>query len=253
LPSFKDRLMSLNLRKTSGNALSILSSDVMNRVTSFVLYAMVARHLGAQEFGQLSLALTLFYTFQVFAVGGLKTLIVRQVAKDRAQTRLYFLNGLMIVTFTSVASLVALWSFVHVMRYPASTTRVILLLSLGLVPYTISAVCEGLFQAWERMPYIAFVNVPVNIAKVVGAYVLLATNRGLYPVVLVLLASLAAIAGFEIWNACHHEQLEYHPSVEARYRDASRPLQRRHPIIGSSASGLSELGAEHISGNVPQS
>jgi O-antigen/teichoic acid export membrane protein len=190
--------MSLNLRKTSGNALSILSSDVMNRVTSFVLYAMVARHLGAQEFGQLTLAFTLFYTFQVFAVGGLKTLIVRQVARDRAQTRLYLLNGIMIVTFTSVASLVALWSFVHVMRYPTSTTRVILLLSLGLLPYTVSAVCEGLFQAWERMPYIAFVNVPVNIAKVAGAYVLLATNRGLYPIVLVLLASLAAIAGFEI-------------------------------------------------------
>ena len=95
----KATTMSLNLRKTSGNALSILSSDVMNRMTSFVLYAMVARHLGAQAFGQLTLAFTLFYTFQVFAVGGLKTLIVRQVAEDRSQTRLYFLNGMMIVTF----------------------------------------------------------------------------------------------------------------------------------------------------------
>jgi O-antigen/teichoic acid export membrane protein len=195
--------MSLNLRKTSGNALSILSSDVMNRVASFVLYAMVARHLGAQEFGQLTLALTLFYTFQVFAVGGLKTLIVRQVAKDRTQTRLYFLNGILVVAFTSVVSLIALWSFVRVMHYPPSTTRVILLLSLGLLPYTISAVCEGLFQAWERMPYIACVNVPVNVAKVAGAFLLLTTNRGLYPVVLILLASLAVIAVVEVWILLH--------------------------------------------------
>src|SRR6266571_7237166 len=101
--------MSLNLRKTTGNALSILTSDVMSRMTSFVLYALVARHLGAQEFGRLSLAFTLFYTFQVFAVGGLKTLIIRQVAKDRAQTRLYFLNGMLIVAFTSVVSLIAVW------------------------------------------------------------------------------------------------------------------------------------------------
>jgi len=191
--------MTLSLRKTGGNALSILTSDVMNRVTSFVLYAMVARRLGAQEFGQLSLALTLFYTFQVFSVGGLKTLIVRQVAKDRSQTRLYFLNGIAIVAFTSIASLLALWSFVHVMHYPSSTTRVILLLSLGLFPYTISAVCEGLFQAWERMPYIAYVNVPVNIAKIAVAFFLLTTNRGLYPVVLILLTSLAVIALAEIW------------------------------------------------------
>src|SRR5690242_9215272 len=189
----------MNLKKVSANALSILSSDVMNRVTSFVLYAMVARHLGAQEFGQLTLALTLFYTFQVFAVGGLKTLIVRQVAKDRSQTRLYFLNGLLIVAFTSIVSLIALWSFVYVMHYPLATTRVILLLSFGLVPYTISAVCEGLFQAWERMPYIACVNVPVNVAKVVGAFVLLTMNRSLYSVVLVLLASLAVIAVVEVW------------------------------------------------------
>jgi O-antigen/teichoic acid export membrane protein len=191
--------MTLSLRKTSGNALSILTSDVMNRVTSFVLYAMVARHLGTQEFGQLTLALTLFYAFQVFAVGGLKTLIVRQVAKDRTQTRLYFLNGILIVAFSSVVSLIALWSFVRVMHYPPSTTRVILLLSLGLLPYTISAVCEGLFQAWERMPYIACVNVPVNVAKVAGAFLLLTTNRDLYPVVLILLASLAAIAVVEVW------------------------------------------------------
>jgi len=190
--------MSLNLRKITGNALSILTSDVMSRMTSFVLYALVARHLGAQEFGQLTLAFTLFYTFQVFAVGGLKTLIVRQVAKDRAQTRLYFINGCMIVTLTSLASIVALWSFVHLMHYPRATTRVILLLSLGLLPYTISAVSEGIFQAWEQMRYIAYVNVPVNIAKVAGAFLLLTTNRGLYPVVLILLSSLAAIAAVEV-------------------------------------------------------
>ena len=191
--------MSLNLRKTTGNALSILTSDVMSRMTSFVLYALVARHLGAQEFGQLSLAFTLFYMFQVFAVGGLKTLIVRQVAKDRAKTQLYFVNGCMIVAFTSLASIVALWSFIHLMHYPPATTRIILLLSFGLLPYSVSAVSEGIFQAWERMRYIACVNVPVNIAKVAGAFLLLTTNRGLYPVVLILLSSFAVIAAVEVW------------------------------------------------------
>src|SRR5437868_13761323 len=93
----------MNLRKVSANALSILSSDVMNRATSFVLYALVARHLGAHEFGQLTLSFTLFYAFQVFAVGGLKTLLIRQVAKDRTQTARYFLNGCAIVMLTSIA------------------------------------------------------------------------------------------------------------------------------------------------------
>jgi|SRR5215469_538516 len=191
--------MSLNLRKTSGNALSILSSDMMNRATSFVLYALVARHLGAHEFGQLTLAFTLFYAFQVFAVSGLKTLVIRQVAKDRTQTARYFINGSMIVTLTSTASIAAVWGFVRLTHYPRTTAVVILLLSSGLLPYTFSAICEGIFQAWERMRYIAYVNVPVNIAKVAATVLLLNTNRRLFSVILVLLGCLFTVAVIELW------------------------------------------------------
>src|SRR5258708_2348932 len=191
--------MSLNLRNIGGNALSILTSDVMNRATSYVLYAMVARNLGAFEFGQLSLALTLFYVFQVSAVAGLKILIVRQVARNRSQTRLYFINGCMIVVLSSLLSLGVLYAFVRLLHYPPATNLVILLLSLGLLPYAISAVCEGIFQAWERMRYIAYVNVPVNVAKMAGAYLLLSRSQGLYTVILILLSSFFTIAAVEVW------------------------------------------------------
>src|SRR3977135_1068104 len=180
--------MSISLRKIGANALSILTSDVMNRATSFVLYAMVARRLGTFEFGQLSLAFSLFYTFQVFAVAGEKTLIVRQVAYDRSQTRMYLVNGCVIVSLASFGSLAAVFAFLRLAHYASSTNLIILLLSLGLFPYAVSAVCEGIFQAWERMHYISYVNVPVNLGKMVGAYLLLSRNRGLYAVILVLVA-----------------------------------------------------------------
>jgi O-antigen/teichoic acid export membrane protein len=191
--------MSLNLRKAGGNALSILASDAMNRVTSFVLYALVARHLGAHEFGQLSLALTLFYIFQVLAVAGLKTLTIRQVTKDRGQTRRYFINGCAIVAFSSFSSLALLFVFVRLMHYPADTTLVIMLMSLGLFPYAISAICEGIFQAWERMHLIPYVNVPVNVAKVACAFLLLTRRNGLYAVILILQSSFLAAALLEVW------------------------------------------------------
>jgi O-antigen/teichoic acid export membrane protein len=189
--------MTLSLRKIGGNALSILTSDVMNRATSFVLYALVARHLGAYEFGQLSLALTLFYVFQVFAVAGLKTFITREVAKDRAQTGKYFINGCMGAGLTSFSSLLVLFAFVRLMHYPQDSSRVILLLSVGLFPYAFSAVCEGIFQAWEQMRFIAYINVPVNAAKIAAAFLLLSKRPELDVVVLIVLASLAAIAGIE--------------------------------------------------------
>jgi O-antigen/teichoic acid export membrane protein len=191
--------MSLPLRKIGSNAFSLLTSDATNRGTSFVVYALVARHLGAFQFGQLALALSLFYVFQVTAVAGVKLLIVRQVAKDRSQTRLYFNNGVLIVTATSVASLALLFGFVRIMRYEAATSAIILLLSLGLLPFSISSVCEGIFQAWERMHYIAYVNVPANLLKMAGAFALLAEGRGLGTVIAVLLVAFFAVAVVEMW------------------------------------------------------
>src|SRR3989440_2384910 len=138
--------MKFSLREVGGTALSILTSDVMNRATSFVIYALVARHLGAQEFGQLSLGFSLFYMFQVFATAGLKVLIIRQVAKDRLQTSLYFVNACAIVTLSSLTSIAVLFAFVRLMHYPPATALVALLLSVGLLLTAISAVCEGLFQ-----------------------------------------------------------------------------------------------------------
>ena len=191
--------MVFSLRQVGGNALSILTSDVMNRATSFVIYAMVARHLGAQEFGQLSLAFSLFYMFQIFAVAGLKVLIVRQVARDRSQTRLYFVNSCAILTVSSLLSLTVLFTFLRLMHYSSSTTFVILLLSIGLFPAAISAVCEGIFQAWERMSYIAWVNVPVNISKMILAFLLLSRNHGLYGVLAILLTAFFIVAAVETW------------------------------------------------------
>ena len=191
--------MSISLRNIGGNALAILTSDAMNRATSFVVYAMVARKLGAFEFGQMSLALSLFYIFQIFAVSGVKTMLIREVAKDRSLTRKYFVNGCLIVAVMSFVSLAALFGFVRAVHYTGSTKLVVLLLSLGLLPSAITAICEGIFQAWERMRYIACVNVPCNLVKMAGAYLLLFWNRGLYTVVLLLLGAFFVVAGVEIW------------------------------------------------------
>jgi len=80
-----------------GNFTSLLTSEVVNRATTFVLYALIARYLGAYELGQLSLALTLFFMSQFIAGAGLKILITREVAKDRTKTGPYLFNGSAIV------------------------------------------------------------------------------------------------------------------------------------------------------------
>lgn len=185
------------LGRIAANVLSMFANDAVNRATTFVLYAMVARSLGTYEFGQMSLALTIFYIFQVFAVAGLKTLVTREVAKDRSRTDEYLANGSMLVSATSLLSIAALALFVQLMGYTPETGRVILLLSLGLFPFSLSVLFEALFQAWERMHFIAYANAAVNLLRIGGAYLVLSGGFGLDGLILLLLASYLAVAVVE--------------------------------------------------------
>ena len=171
--------LSNNLRRIASNAASMLASDVINRATTFALYALVARSLGAYEFGQLSLALTLFYTFQILAVAGLKTLITREVAKHRERTDELLVNGSIVILATAFASIAALALFVRVMGYTPDTSKVVLLLSLGLIPYALGSICEAIFQGWERMRLIAIANIPVNVLKIGLSLAVLFLGSGL--------------------------------------------------------------------------
>jgi O-antigen/teichoic acid export membrane protein len=185
------------LSRMAGNALSIFSSDAVNRATTFLLYLLIARYLGAHEFGQMSLALAFFYTFQIIAVAGLKRLITREVAKDPATTELYLVNASVLVLLSSVLSILILFVAVRLLHYSPDTASVILLVSLSLIPYSISAVCEAVFQGRQEMRYIPYANVPVHIAKVTLAFLLLARGYGLSHLVGLLFASYAAVAVIE--------------------------------------------------------
>lgn len=185
------------IRRVAGNAASLLASDLVNRAATFVLYALVARNLGAYHFGQLALGFTLFYLFQVLAGAGLKTLITREVAKDRSRTGLYLINGSAVVAVTSLISIATLWLLVAAMGYSEDTAEVIRLLSLGLLPYSLSVVAQSVFQAWERMHYIALANVGVNSAKVGVAFLLLSQGHGLHQLIVLLLIAYISIMVIE--------------------------------------------------------
>lgn len=181
------------------NAVAILTSDVVNRGTTFLLYVLVGQFLGRREFGQLSVALALFYVFQVVAGAGLKVFIARQVAKDWRRSDEYLLQGSAVATVFSILSVGATFVFVSLIAYPADTSRVVLLVSIGLLPFALSAVCEGVFQGREQMHHIVRAVVPVNLVKLVLAFALLADGHGLETVVFLHVASYVAVVLIE-WS-----------------------------------------------------
>ncbi len=155
-------------RRFVTNLISVLTGDVLNKGTTFLIYILVARQLGAYSFGQMSLALTLFYAFQVVAAFGMQTLITREVAKDETIAKKYFGGSLMVALAASSAAMILLVVAVIALDYPVDTRNVILITSLGLVPFAVSSICEAVIRGWEQMHLIAFVQVPINLFKILA-------------------------------------------------------------------------------------
>src|ERR1700749_931231 len=80
------------------NTMSLLTTDVLNKAATFVVYALVGRYCGPRAFGQLSLGLTLLYTFHVLASAGRPPLITRDGAKLPRLAGSYCANAAVIVS-----------------------------------------------------------------------------------------------------------------------------------------------------------
>jgi O-antigen/teichoic acid export membrane protein len=170
------------------NTISLLTTDVLNKAATFVVYALVGRYCGARAFGQLSLGLTLLYTFQVFASAGLPTLITRDVAKFPRLAGSYCANAAVIVSGAFLINFVILVLLVLLSQYPRDTAEVILILGLGILPWSLATNIEAIFRAREQLHLLAFVAVPINVCRVGVSYFVLLRGGSVIDIAYVLLA-----------------------------------------------------------------
>lgn len=204
------------VRRVVVNIASLLTSDIVSKAATFAVYALVARRCGPRPFGQLSLGLTLLYTFQVFAAAGLPTLITREIAKHRSSSGRYFANASLIAVGSFVLSLIALALFVFASRYPRDTSEIIVLLGIGILPCSLIAINEAVLIAWEKMHCILLIYIPINAFKVGATYYLLSTGYGVQSVVLLTLGCFFATLLLE-WPIVFHHLRWHHVAINTRF------------------------------------
>lgn len=158
------------------NSASLVGGAVVVRASSLLIYVLVARYRGAFEFGQLSLAMSVFAILLEIALVGVRRVIVREVAIDRATSRPAMLSSGLLTAVASLVAIAVAWVFVRVMRYGPETAFLIVLLATALWPAALTQVAESVAQAWERAQLTLAVHVPVTLLKVAG--VLVALERG---------------------------------------------------------------------------
>jgi len=211
------------------NSAFLLANDIITRATTFILYALIARYLGVYEFGQLSLALTVLFTFQILAPAGLRLFITREVAKDLTKTNLYLVNGSLIAIFFSILAYLILLIMIVLLNYSHDTTMAIFWVTLGLLPFSLTTICEAIFQGWERMQYITYANLPRNLGVIVAAFLLLSQGYGINAIACMLSISYIFLVVIEWWLVARYIS---RPNIKIDLRFSLETIKKSMTFLG---------------------
>jgi len=181
-----------------GNALLMLLTGVGSRMANVLLFAFIARHLGAEPAGAFKLALTYTAIFLSLSQWGLDELLVRDVAQDRRQAGLFTLHfGVARLVFSAGAYVVLLALLYLVLPYAPSTRLLISLVGLTLVADGLSFLGQALFNAFEDLRFPALVAAVTGMGKALGGVLALFVTAGQTPFVrVVVVGSVFALSSW---------------------------------------------------------
>jgi len=199
------------VQRIAKNTAILLAANIISRVISFFYVMYTARYLGAEGFGILSFALAFTGIFGVFADLGLKTLTVRDVARDKSLAGKYLRNIIAIKIFLVIITFGLIVITIYLLGYPKQTIKVVYFIALSVIFNAFSGMYYSIFQAYEKMEYQSLGNILSNILIFLGF--LFAISQGFSVIVFASIYFLVSIIIFG-YTLFIYEQKFILPKIE---------------------------------------
>lgn len=165
------------IRVIAKNSLSLFSSQILSYILVLFYTISTASYLGAEDFGVLSLALSITGIFGIVADMGLNTLITRDLARDKLKTDKYVSNTVLMKILLSFLTFGLIFVIINLFGYSEPVKTVIYIMTLAVVINSFSGVFNAVIQANEKMEYISISQILTSALMLVG--VLLGINYNL--------------------------------------------------------------------------
>ena len=161
------------LQKFSRNSFFLAISYFLRFSSGLLLTVLVGKSVTEDDFGRLSLALTIATFFGVAADFGLPQLTIRDVAQNHDIAPRYYRNVLTLKTIFSLICSAGLIGFVQIMNYPAETRAVIYPIAAFTFIASVGSYHYFLFRGLEQMQYEAVSAIVHNLLLIVCVLVVL--------------------------------------------------------------------------------
>lgn len=135
------------------NAAYRVFGEVAAKLASLLLYVMIARQLGAAEFGVFAFGLSFVTIVTALADLGQDRVLTREVARSRPLVDTYFTNTIVLKLVLALPALAGAIAILSAFASP-QTRNVAALLGVAVVAEQLMATCFATFQAYERLVFI---------------------------------------------------------------------------------------------------
>jgi len=219
------------IQRVLKNALTPMGTSFLNKGIDTAFAMVMLRILGPEGQGKYGFAIFIVGYFEIVTNFGLDTLLTREVAKDPSQGNRYLSNTAILRLLILLGVLPLLFIFLAVWRglfaLSWDTIAAILLLTLSLIPSSISAALSSLFRAHEKMEYPAAITMVSTILKVTLGLLALLLGFGFVGLagvsVIVNLVTMSILL-YLVMRVFFRPQLEFNPPFSKEMLGLSYPL-----------------------------
>lgn len=161
------------------NTMFMTVASILQKVISFVYFAIVARQIGATGTGKYFFALSFTTIFVVFVDMGLTNVLIREGAKMKERIQEYFSNILFVKLFLGVLSYIAVFVVINLMGYEVETKYLVYISAITMLSDSFNLTLYGTLRAFGNLKYESIgLSVSQAITFVLGTIFLL-TGRPL--------------------------------------------------------------------------
>lgn len=173
----------------------LILAQVLTKGIGFFYTIFLAKSLGVEDFGLLTVALAYFSIISSIADFGFNRFLIREVAQDKKQTNILLWNILMLrLTLTSI--LFAIFAVtLYILDQDKIRVNLILLATLAILPQAMGMTFDGIFVALKKLQFSALTLFLSTLAMVLAGFLLVSKGFGVVGAVNALIFGQLIFAG----------------------------------------------------------
>lgn len=163
----------MNIAKTTAKNVFFLSlADIVSKIIGLFYLVIIARYLGAANYGILMFSAAFVEICNIGLDLGLSTILIREVAKDEGRMNKYANNIISIKIILAICTAVIVGIILYFASYGRETNIIIIVLLTTTVISSLTSVFSSVFQAFNKMQFVAIGKILVSLIPFSGALIL---------------------------------------------------------------------------------